>query len=141
MNSTQAMQTYQDKLGFGIANRLDEGSKTLPNDITERLKAARMQALSKRKVVKVQKVAAASGYASGATLALGGDEPSMWNRVASFLPLLLLIAGLFTIVMIEDQNQASEIAEVDVELLTDELPPTAYTDTGFAQFLSVTQRD
>jgi hypothetical protein len=31
--------------------------------------------------------------------------------------------------------RASEIAAVDAELLTDELPPAAYTDPGFLQFL------
>jgi hypothetical protein len=31
--------------------------------------------------------------------------------------------------------RASEIADVDAELLTSELPTTAYTDPGFAQYL------
>ena len=33
-------------------------------------------------------------------------------------------------------NRANELAaEVDAALLTDDLPPAAYTDPGFAQFL------
>ena len=32
-------------------------------------------------------------------------------------------------------------ADVDVELLTAELPPVAYTDPGFVQFLRSTIRD
>ena len=28
-----------------------------------------------------------------------------------------------------------EVAEVDAAILTDDLPPSAYTDPGFAQFL------
>jgi hypothetical protein len=34
-----------------------------------------------------------------------------------------------------DRRGASELAEVDVALLTDELPPAAFADSGFLQFL------
>jgi hypothetical protein len=36
---------------------------------------------------------------------------------------------------------AQELAEVDTAILTDELPPNAYTDAGFAQFLKASARD
>ncbi|MGI9133334.1 MAG: DUF3619 family protein, partial [Rhodoferax sp.] len=62
-------------------------------------------------------------------------------RFASLLPLLALIAGLLTIGFLQDQRRAREVAEVDAELLTDELPPSAYTDPGFAQFLSARRQD
>ena len=35
----------------------------------------------------------------------------------------------------QDQERAFELAEVDAELLTADLPPTAYTDPGFLQYL------
>ena len=43
--------------------------------------------------------------------------------------------GLLGIGTFQDQMRASEIAEVDAELLTSELPTAAYTDPGFAQYL------
>ena len=60
---------------------------------------------------------------------------SLWNRIASALPLIALAAGLILIHAIENDRRASEVAEVDAALLTDDLPPSAYADPGFVQFL------
>jgi hypothetical protein len=35
----------------------------------------------------------------------------------------------------QSDRRATELAEVDAALLTDELPPAAYADPGFLQFL------
>jgi len=37
--------------------------------------------------------------------------------------------------VIQEERRTDELAEVDSALLTDDLPPAAYTDPGFAQFL------
>lgn len=131
----------QDQLGIRIAARLAESTNSLPSDISERLKAARMQALAKRKVVKLQLATGLSGHAGVATLHMDENDRSVWNLIASLLPLFALIAGLLTISAIQDQNRAKEIADVDAELLTDDLPPAAYTDPGFVRFLTVNRRD
>lgn len=131
----------QDQLGIRIAARLSESTNSLPSDISERLKAARMQALAKRKVVKLQLATGLSGHAGAATLHMGGNDRSIWNLIASLLPLFALIAGLLTISVIQDQKRAKEIADVDAELLTDDLPPAAYTDPGFLRFLAANRRD
>jgi hypothetical protein len=55
--------------------------------------------------------------------------------MASFLPLVALVAGLALIQNILDDNRASELAEVDSAMLSDDLPPSAYADPGFLQFL------
>jgi hypothetical protein len=59
----------------------------------------------------------------------------LWNRIASALPLIALAAGLILIHAVQNEWRASEVAEVDAALLTDDLPPSAYADPGFAQFL------
>ena len=67
-----------------------------------------------------------------------GDEGlNLWSRMASLLPLIALIAGLALIQNILDDNRASELAEVDSAMLSDDLPPTAYADPGFLQFLKM----
>jgi hypothetical protein len=45
------------------------------------------------------------------------------------------VAGLIVITTLQEDNRTDELAEVDAALLTDDLPPAAYTDPGFAQFL------
>jgi hypothetical protein len=132
---------YQDSLGRSIAARLNDTTDSLPNDISERLKAARMVALSQRKVVKLQVASGVASHGGAATLHMGGDDRSFWNRIASLVPLLALIAGLLAIAVVEEQRRTNELAEVDAALLTDDLPPAAYTDPGFAQYLNLKHRD
>lgn len=131
----------EDMLGRNIAARLSDTTDRLPHEISERLKAARMQALSKRKVVKLQVATEASTSGGVVSLHMGDNDRSLWNRIASLLPLLALIAGLITIAVVAEDNRTNDLAEIDAQLLTDELPPDAYTDPGFAQFLRMNRRD
>jgi len=127
-------QLAQDRFGLQVAARLSETADNLPYDISERLRAARVQALSKRKfVVQTASSVALSGGAATATL--GNDGPSWGDRVAATIPLLILVLGLIAISVIQNDRRANEIAEIDAALLTDDLPPAAYTDPGFTQFL------
>ena len=71
------------------------------------------------------------------TLTFGDDDASWLNRMASIIPLFALIFGLIAISVIQDDNNANELAEIDSALLTDDLPPEAYTDPGFAHFLKL----
>ncbi len=133
-------QNFEDAMGRAVASRLAESMDSLPHDITERLKAARMQALGKRRIVKAE--VATSASVSGGTIALhGGQEKhGLWNWIGSLLPLVALIAGLVLINVAQDGINAKEAAEVDAELLSGDLPTTAYTDPGFAQYLRASQR-
>ena len=135
----QSPQTQQALYAARVTRRLSTGTDDLPYDITERLRAARMQALAKRKVLAVQTTAVVSS-ASASTLVLGGGNGrrsgfGWWQPMASALPLIALVAGLVAINIIQDDDRTSELAEVDAALLTDDLPPDAYADPGFVQFL------
>jgi len=144
MVNSQLLQrnTYEDQVGQNIAARLSTATDHLPHDISERLKAARMQALAKRKIAPKLQTAAATVVQDGVvTLQMGSDDRSLWNRIGSLLPLLALVAGMITIAVIAEDKRVNELAEIDTELLTDELPPDAYTDPGFAQFLRMKSRD
>lgn len=132
-------ENQQDRLGRNIAARLSD--TTLPNDISERLKVARMQALAKRKVVKLQTATSVNAQGGTATLSAGDWDGGIWSRLGAIIPLLALVAGLLTIAVVQEQQRATEIADVDVELLADDLPPAAYTDPGFVHFLSINRRD
>ena len=135
-----------DRFGMAVAARLSDVSDALPNDISERLRVARVQAVVKRKLVptsskasRTASVVVANG--TSATLSYGngngsGDEDfSLWGRIASALPLIALLVGLVSISMIQNERRVNEIAEIDAALLIDDLPPAAYTDPGFVQFL------
>lgn len=125
----------QHAIGRSIAARLQEGSDALPHDISERLKVARMQALAKRKTVAETANDAVVLGAGQASLQMGSGLRNLWTQLGSWLPLLALITGMLVIGVMQDDSRARELADVDAELLTDSLPPAAYTDPGFAQFL------
>jgi hypothetical protein len=128
-----------DVFGTAIARRLSQGADDLPHDISERLRAARAQAVAKRKVVATIATSTVSYSGGEIALQIGGNEDSWWNRIASLVPLLALVAGLISIAVLQDDLRSNELAEVDAELLTDDLPPAAFTDPGFAQYLRVNQ--
>ncbi|MBS0392542.1 MAG: DUF3619 family protein [Comamonadaceae bacterium] len=141
MQASQAADAYARRL----AARLTHGNADLPYDITERLRAARMQALAQRKrplLLPERKTATATQViANGSTAALGGwgrEGGNWWRALVSAVPLTALVIGLFFVDTAQDNATATEIAEVDSALLTDDLPPSAYADPGFAQFLKST---
>jgi hypothetical protein len=138
--SSQTSLSVQDRFGLRLAARLSESADTLPHDITERLRVARVQALAQLK--RVQAASVVSNGGGTATLGFGGERVNLWQRIASILPLLALVAGLIGVRMLDNDSRAKEMAEIDSAILTDDLPPTAYADPGFMQFLNInTSRD
>lgn len=123
----------QEQFGRAVGRRLSAGTAELPYHVTERLRAARMQALAARKAEAIAPQVVANGPA--AALSLGNRGLGFWQQVASVLPLVVLVGGLVLIHSVMNDRRASEVAEVDAALLTDDLPPSAYADPGFAQFL------
>lgn len=139
---TLSQEAAAERFARRVSARLTDGTQDLPYDISERLRASRMQALGKRKVLTPVRapaaVAAPVVLAGGraATLGGGGNEGNnWWNALVSAVPLIALVVGMFFISTVQDEFGANEVAEVDAALLTDELPPEAYSDPGFVQFL------
>ncbi len=130
----------QERFALKTASYLSAGTADLPYDISERLRAARVQALSNRKIAKMQSASAVLTSGSSAILGWGADDGmNWWSRVGSVVPLIALVVGLLTINSVQNDNRAQEVAEVDSALLTDELPPAAFADPGFIQFLKATR--
>lgn len=126
--------TLQDRFALRLTARLSEGCDDIPRDIAERLRFARTQALARRKPAADKTVAVAM---AGGAATLGGvqEHVSWWNKLGAALPLLALVLGLVMISSMQDDRFAREMAQLDAALLTDDLPPAAYADPGFSQFL------
>jgi Protein of unknown function (DUF3619) len=132
-NDTFAQQQFAKR----IAARLDTSCKDIPRDIQERLRASRMRALEiaqRTTAIQTQIVSQSNG---SALLNLGDEGLSWLSRLASLLPLVALIIGLVIIQNVLEDDRAGELAEVDTAMLQDDLPPTAYADPGFLQFLKM----
>lgn len=132
-------ESLRSRFGLRVGARLSAGTHELPHDVRERLRAARERALAQRRQSVTQRVARPSWAAvrQGATLTLGaGDNGAgFWGRLASAALMLVLVAGLVAIDVVQDNDRATEVAELDAALLTDDLPPEAYADPGFLQFI------
>lgn len=124
-------QALADQFGRAVARRLSAGTDEMSYEAGERLRAARVRALAARKQEEVAPVTLGRGGAA----TLGSGERTWFNRIASVLPLVILAAGLVFIHTFQTERRATELAEVDAALLTDDLPPAAYADPGFVQYL------
>jgi hypothetical protein len=131
------------RFGLRVAAGLTEQSSTLPHDVSERLRFAREQALARASQARAARTSVRAASTPvvqlGATLALGGGRPgdgrSLWSKWASVIPLGLLVAGLLLAQRGQLSQQLVAAAEVDTALLSDHLPPAAFSDPGFAEFL------
>ena len=136
MNTTEYLSDVNaDHLARRVAAQLDQGLRELPHDISERLRAARTRAVAARRQ-SVPVLASGARLQKGTLVLEGGpDKMRFWGWMGSVIPLVVLVLGLFVIHSLQNDWRADELAIVDTALLTDELPPTAYTDPGFLRFI------
>ena len=132
-------ERVEDLFGQRVAARLSQSAASVPYEVSERLRAARVRALAQRKLAVPQTASVVVGQGGAAALTLGDEGLSPWSRFASALPILALLIGLMVINVVQNESSARELAEVDAALLTDDLPPSAYADPGFVQFLKVSE--
>lgn len=133
------------RVGSLVAAKLSVAATQLPHDITERLRVGRERALShaRHACALAPRIAAGHGvvgHTHGGAAVLG-DKPTWGLRLASGLPLLLLIGGLLLIERLNNVQQVRVAAEIDAQLLADDLPPRAYADPGFGEFLRTSRPD
>jgi hypothetical protein len=124
------------RFALRVTSRLSEQADALPHDIAERLRVAREQAVVRARQARLAQPMATvqmRGSSQG-SLALG-QSPSGWQRLASVLPLMLLVLGLVLIQHLHEQAEIHAAADVDAALLADDLPPEAYGDPGFVAYL------
>lgn len=125
----------QARFAVRVGSRLNDGAAAVPHDIAERLRVAREQAVQRAAAVRRATAPATAVHVQAGGVAALSGPPSLWLRLASVLPLLVLVAGLVLVQQHHDAEQIAAAAEVDAALLADDLPPEAYTDPGFAEFL------
>jgi hypothetical protein len=136
--SATALDSLQQRFAQRIATHLSEGTDSLGADISERLRFARESAVERARTVRAMGVIGGNvGVSGGGSLLLGGWSQGWGLKAASCLPLLALVAGLMFIQYSQTEAQISVAAEVDADLLADDLPPKAYVDAGFVEFLKL----
>ena len=124
--------TEADQFGLNAAALLRQGSQSLPAGIKDRLYAARLKAISLK---KPEKVRIQQQVFAGSVGTWSSGSRSFWDNVGWVAPLVVLVFGLIGIAQWQQDSRINDIAELDVALLTDDVPPDAYADSGFMGFL------
>ncbi|PWT72175.1 MAG: DUF3619 domain-containing protein [Proteobacteria bacterium] len=115
-----------ENLAERIVRRLDEGLNDLPPRVVYRLRLARDAALARQ---------GAGDTGMFAVPAPSRPRPLLNARV--LVPLFGLVLGISAAIYWEQQATSPvELAELDAQVLSDELPVTAYLDQGFEVWLS-----
>jgi hypothetical protein len=144
IDQRQAHEALEARFAARVTAALTQRDLLQPRrDIEERLRVAREQSLGLARAARRAGAAAPAGLAvGGGALALGGagNDSSWWLRLSSLIPLAVLVAGLVLIDRHYTRTQIEAAADVDAALLADDVPPDAYRDPGFAEFLKVARQ-
>lgn len=123
------MNAHEHEIAQKIARVLDRSTREMGGDTVAKLAVAREQALAGFRTAPSWKLAWAGSWSSQ-----DSERPATGLRYA--LPIALLVMGLISIVYWHSGNgQSNELADLDVRLLTDDLPIDAYLDKGFDSWL------
>lgn len=131
------MNTDDLNFAYKVRHALDARLDDLRPSTTERLARARKLALARKKPHAPALVAQNVLVGNVGRLGYAFSQPFSWlRRVGVALPLLALAIGLAGIYQFEQQQHIAELAELDVAVLSDELPLSAYLDHGFNAYLT-----
>lgn len=128
--------TLESRFAKRVAARLSQGAGDVPHEVSERLRVARERALeSARWATQSPARTAASVSSAGSGQAVLRGGPGWGWRLASLLPVAAMVAGLLLVQSQQDADQTLAAADIDAALLSDDLPPDAYSDAGFVEYL------
>ncbi len=117
---------------------LDESVERLPYRVTQRLAASRALALARMQADLRKPVDASSEVRLGARgeAEMAGGPPRLgWRVAAVIVPILIVGVGLAGISVWGAWQRADDLADLDVAMLADEVPISAYADRGFGVYL------
>jgi len=127
-------------LAYKVRHALDQSADNLPENTAKRLSSARKIALSRKKQESEQVAFAprmANTETGHARHISHFDNLTVWaGRMGVLIPLVFMIVGLMGLYRYEQREHIIETANIDAEVLTDDLPLSAYLDHGFNAFLA-----
>lgn len=140
-----ATESLEARFALRVCAELNVASDALPHTVAERLRVARLRAVECSRPSVVAAEASPTWLQGEWRTTLGmfggrhGGGSGAWWKFASVLPLVVLVLGVVMVRHFDEIERIDAAAEVDAALLSDDLPPEAYTDPGFAEFLSANQ--
>ncbi|MDB5991812.1 MAG: hypothetical protein JWQ10_3215 [Herbaspirillum sp.] len=141
MNNKQS-DARDTQFAYKVRHALDRNLDRLPESTTQRLAVARALAMSRKKqaapFIQMQHSPRLSGV-TGGTMSFPSNDSKLFawlGRLGVVLPILLGIVLFVGIYQSQERNRIAELADIDSEILSDELPISAYLDHGFKAYLA-----
>jgi hypothetical protein len=135
MNANQQnLDLVEQEFGKRVTRLLSAQSENLSSDVQARLQDARATALSRAKAEPL--------FVAQLQTTHGSFRDSSWNKpIWSFtgwlVPITVVAFGLIAIAEWQEDQRIKDIANVDIALLTDDVPPDAFVDNGFMAYLKL----
>ncbi len=132
------MTNHDDKFAKKLTAYLDRGTADLKAGTAYRLQKARAAAMARLTEaatggVPQSRLAPALAGAGGSGSS-GGR--SLWTNARLWLGIAIIVAAGFGYQQWQVYQQTSEIEELDVQILSSDLPIDAYLDQGFRNWLA-----
>jgi hypothetical protein len=118
----------EERYAYRIRQMLNLGLKEIPPAASRRLEAARHQALARQKQAVPQMVTAGAGTLSFRTSAY-------IPYLKQILAVVALLLGMWISFYWHSVQYVTELEEVDSALLSGDLPPDAFLDNDFFEWL------
>lgn len=130
------MNANELDFAYKVRHALNEKIDHLPQNVVENLANAREKALSRKRSDSPLRAFVRQGTFAGHIGTFFSDPATYWlSRAGAAIALAVLVTGLMGIYHDEQQHHIQEAAEMDAAVLSDELPPNAYLDPGFRNYL------
>lgn len=118
----------EERYAYRVRQTLNFGLKDIPPAASRRLEAARHLALARQKQAAPQLVTAGTGV-----LSLSTSVYTPYFKQA--LAVIALLLGMWISFYWHSVQYVTELEDVDSALLTDDLPPDAFLDNDFFEWL------
>lgn len=122
----------EERYASRVRQVLNHSLQEIPPAASRRLAAARHLALSRQKQAEPELVLASAGNWMGNQLLRSGVD---FARIKPFLAIIALLLGMWLAFYWHSIQYVSEIEAVDVALLADDIPPEAFLDNEFIEWL------
>ena len=130
------MNAQEIDFAYKVRHALNEKIDHLPENVVENLANSRKNALLRKKNGSPLRAFVRQGIFAGHIGNFFGDPTYYWlSRIGATLTLVVLVTGLMGIYHAEEQHHIKTTADMDIAVLSDELPPSAYLDHGFKKYL------
>lgn len=129
------MKTSEFAFACKVRQALNQNLEQLPASAIDRLASVRNEAIKRKKRNALLEARVSQRTPAGHVGHFFDDARSWAGSIGLAIPVIAVAVGLFGIYQSQQRQCITETAEIDTQIMTDELPLVAYLDKGFNTYL------